>query len=141
MASLGELSPEGTMLLLSGLMGQELPKELYVGLARMPSLDPDLKELAKLEIVGLTYARQKIAAGDWRVMDSKKGWKGLQSRLLYFENRSNEPWPPADVSFLCTSEDDSGVLLLWQGLRVRRQLLPAEDIHFPWVIRLRGIGV
>ena len=125
----GVWTPEGKKWLLEIAFLGKTPGDLWGGLCRRPQGEIDLIKLTSLEPRGATgYKRKKLTLADWRL-------DGVQvvSKMVSFSNFSGDQlWPPLDVGFVATTEDASGVLLVWAYLRTTRTLMPGEELVFPW---------
>ena len=104
--------------------------ELWVGLGTYPEGEVNLKTMSQSELIASGYKRQKLTSRDWRIVKDE-----AVSRRVVFGNLSDEPWMPVDTAFLCTSEDDSGILLCAPKLRQIRMLLAGDELYFPFRIK------
>lgn len=141
MAEPGAMTAEAKKFILGlAFLGQEAPKELWVGLSRRRTLsgdEPTLADFARSEPPArLGYARQRLEPSDWRITRVSERSFEATSRETAFINPSDEPWPSVDLSFVATTQDGTGVLLGWSYLQTTRDVFRGDEVRLIERVRL-----
>ena len=83
--------------------------EFWVGLTRAMDVRPISLAAASLGEPKAGYSRQRLQASELR-------WNGdiLLAQARSFMNTGETTWPPVGALFVCTSRDNSGVLISYE---------------------------
>lgn len=121
------------------LRNSNIPASFYIGLTSMSSIDESTTLLNLTdEVTAVEYYRQLVER-------TVIGWPQLQldafdnnyqviSKVVSFEASSS--WSMADKLFMCTSSDNSGLLISFGNLSVERNLVENDILDVVYKIKL-----
>ena len=117
---------------------QSVPANFYIGLATDASLAEDAALGDQTEVSGTGYARCAVASNNTDMTSAATGTNDYKATTSTETFTAGGDWTGANTAFLCTSSDDSGVLICSAPLSATRTLVNTDTLQVAFAITLAG---